>query len=447
MSKKLDVQQLPAVTGLKQARIDEYQGPWAIEPQAGAALHRILEATDFAEHVRQYREQTERQDAQPEQAAGDRPGRYGYELQDGVAVVRLEGTLMKQESSFGGTSTVAARRAIKNAAADPNVGAIMLVFDSPGGTSAGTGDLADAVAEAAKLKPTMAYCEDCCCSAAYFVASQADRVLANAGATVGSIGTYMVVRDLSGMYAANGIKVHVVRAGKQKGVGTPGTELTAEQLTDLQRHVEEVNAQFKAAVMRGRKLNAEQIEALADGGVHVGQAAIEKKLIDGVASWEQALGELQQKLPRRKGTTKMDEKKAATSQEIRQACGGATAEFILAQTDKGATLAEATAAYIVEQNTKLTALGEQVKTLQTEKATLQTQLDELKANAGKGRGAAPLKESGKQTGGGEDVVQRFEDAVKAEMAASGKSRHEAVAAVFRKDDALRQEYVAAKNAA
>src|SRR3990167_3002850 len=72
----------------------------------------------------------------------DTSGNTLYEVQDGVALLDLSGPMMKQQSKFGGVGTVKAREALRKAVADPNVGAVMMRIDSPGGSYAGTQELA-----------------------------------------------------------------------------------------------------------------------------------------------------------------------------------------------------------------------------------------------------------------------------------------------------------------
>src|SRR5581483_9650939 len=109
-----------------------------------------------------------------------------------------QGMLMKGQSSMGGTSTVMARRDIRQAVADQDVAGILLAIDSPGGTVAGTDDLAAEVRQARTSKPVWAAIDDLGASAAYWVASQTQRVTVNSPtALVGSIGTLQVIRDLS----------------------------------------------------------------------------------------------------------------------------------------------------------------------------------------------------------------------------------------------------------
>jgi signal peptide peptidase SppA len=426
----------------RSARIDEYFDTWNIDETRGGSLEQQIRSCDWTAHLREFEtKHAERQ------AAGDSASRLGYTVQNGVAVLELEGTLMKQESSFGGTSTVAARRALSNAVRDPNVMGVLLKIDSPGGTAAGTGDLADAVADAGKTKPVWAFCEDCCCSAAYFIASQASKIYANAGATVGSIGTYMVVRDLSGAYAANGVKVHVVRAGKHKGTGTAGAEVTAEQLAELQRYVDQVNGGFVAAVARGRQMTSEQAAELADGRVHVGSAAQALKLIDGVQSWDRTLADFTKLVQQKTGGKRMDPNQGAekaTITDLRQACQGATDTFLLAQLERGATVNGALQAFVAEQRQKLEALQADVTKLTKERDDLKAQVEQLEQ---KKPGSKPLQENKNppNDGAGETQLQQFERLVD-DMVKAGKQRHEAVAAVCRANPELRQAWVDSTNA-
>ena len=132
----------------------------------------------------------------------------GYEITEtGVAVIAISGILEKRQTHH-------VRSLLRNATEDERVVGILLVIDSPGGTVAGTADLAASIRSAAKVKPVHAFVEDLAASAAYWAASQAGKVFANTNtAMVGSIGTYAVLIDSSEMANKAGIKVHVIRAG------------------------------------------------------------------------------------------------------------------------------------------------------------------------------------------------------------------------------------------
>jgi signal peptide peptidase SppA len=239
--------------------LDQWFGLWAMEEARFWSAYEFLRRLDLHLHLSSGAVQAAQQ-----QAATS--GKL-FEQRDGIALIGIHGRMMKQASSLSdGTSTVLARRQIRAAAADADVKAILLHIDSPGGTAAGTADLAADVSVAGNQKPVWSFVEDLDASAAYWVASQSQRVSANATALVGSIGTYGVVYDMSGAAAMEGVKAFVVRAGKFKGMGTPGTEVTQEQLAEMQRTVDGLNEHFLAGVAGGRKLSATRSASWPTGG-------------------------------------------------------------------------------------------------------------------------------------------------------------------------------------
>lgn len=276
--------------------VDQYFGYWVMVEDHFRALADFARNVDLHVHLSS--------DAQANaQAAADRQRNYATTA-DGIAVVPLTGTLMKQVSSMGrGTSTVLARQAVRKAMQDPAVRAIVLKIDSPGGTVSGSSDLGDDIHAARNAKPTWAYIEDLGASGAYWQASQAEQIYANANALVGSIGTYGVVQDFSAQAEKLGVTVHVIRAGDHKGVGVPGAKITAEHIAALQREINELNDIFLKAVARGRGLDIAAVRKLADGTLHVGAKARDVGLIDNVGSFDSMLSDLRSSLSQ--GTSQM----------------------------------------------------------------------------------------------------------------------------------------------
>lgn len=268
-------------------RPDQLFGVWAIEP---ARLEGLVEA------VRSIDLNAARA------AAADGPSDgSGYELLvGGIALISLAGPLTKYTTSFqsvlGGSSTLLARNAVRQASRDPQVRGIMLKIDSPGGTVAGTGDLADAVRAANSRKPVHAYIEDQAGSAAFYIASAAGRVSANPTGWVGGIGCFARLEDTSGAAAAAGVKVHIVSSGGVKGGGAAGAPITEEALAEAQRVIDEMAGQFVAAVAKGRGIPIGRVRELADGRMHVAAQAQGLGLIDAVGSWDDALKALRSKM-------------------------------------------------------------------------------------------------------------------------------------------------------
>jgi protease-4 len=223
-----------------------------------------------------------------------------YSQVDDIALIRIVDQMSKAPSSMGGTSTILTRRAIRQALADEEITSLLLAIDSPGGMVAGTMELAEEVRRASEKKPVSAHIEDLGASAAYWVASQAQRITATVITQVGSIGVLAEVWDESGVAEKMGLKVHVVSTGPYKGLGAPGTPVTDELLQEVDAIVQGIGAQFFRDVQQGRKLSNPRLAAVTTGQVWLAPQALELGLIDGIESFEQAL-EAAGKMRRRRG--------------------------------------------------------------------------------------------------------------------------------------------------
>jgi signal peptide peptidase SppA len=274
--------------------LDQYAGVWCVEPLRFMRQLEILQKIDLRQHV---------------SSASQRDTETDYTVSSGgIAQIRIAGTMTKYGSSMSSAgSTIVARRKINKAASDPEVKGILLEIESPGGTSAGTQELADAVHKAAQIKAVYGSIEDIGASAAYYVASQATRVFANEPAVVGSIGTFLVVQDSSGESAQSGVTVHVIKAGEFKGLGVPGTPVTESQLAYLQELINAQNELFVQSVMRGRRRADGEVRSWADGRVFMAKDALAMGLIDGIATAEQVMAELRKETRKLKGTLMSDE--------------------------------------------------------------------------------------------------------------------------------------------
>lgn len=214
-----------------------------------------------------------------------------YQVENGVAVIPISGPMMKGDSKYGGANTVAVRQALRAALADNQVKAIMLHVDSPGGTVAGTDELARDVAKANATKPVHAHIDDLGASAAYWVASQARRITAGPAAEIGSIGVYAVIEDSSAAAAASGVRVRVVSTGPMKGAMEPGTEITDAQIAYVQERVDEMNRHFQSAIVRGRgeRMTRDDLATASDGRVFGATDARKLGLIDRVQTFDDAM--------------------------------------------------------------------------------------------------------------------------------------------------------------
>lgn len=197
----------------------------------------------------------------------------------GVASILLRGVCGRHLSELamacGGCDVDRVADAVRAANLDPEVRAIVLNCDSPGGSVAGVADCARAVR--GSEKPVVAFCGDLCASAAYWIASQADYIVCGETAELGSVGVYCAFLDESKAYDKAGLRVDVIASGGNKGAGTRGTSLTEEQRDLLQAQIDQLAEIFKAAVVSARPDIA---ATLFDGRCIVGEAAVHAGFAD-----------------------------------------------------------------------------------------------------------------------------------------------------------------------
>lgn len=212
--------------------------------------------------------------------------RYYMTIVDGVAIVTISGMITKYPTWFPTCPSSVIRSLLNTALEDPRVFGCLLRINSPGGQVSGTRELANDVKKFGQSKPIVAYVDDLCCSAAYWVASQADYIVSNATGFTGSIGTYCIMSDYSQAMEQAGVKVHVIRAGEYKGSGEFGTKILDSHLMELQRQVDGLNAFFLEAVSQGRNLSGVALEQVTDGRAHLAADAKSLGLIDEVRDFE-----------------------------------------------------------------------------------------------------------------------------------------------------------------
>lgn len=228
-----------------------------------------------------------------------------YAVEDGVAIISIDGPMMKGRSKFGGASTLDARERIREAMRDDKVGAVLLRIDSPGGHVAGTQELFNDIKRLSDNKPTHAFIEDLGASAAYWAAVGARSVSANETAQVGSIGVYTVLEDLSGVAEKRGIKVHVVATGDLKGGGARGAALTDGVKDEARKTVESMGAIFFQAVRSRRAITDSDWADVSRGGVFLAREAMAKGLIDQVESIDEAYTRLRDRAKAERARTNL----------------------------------------------------------------------------------------------------------------------------------------------
>jgi len=270
-----------------------YCEPWLIEPSAHRVLCQILEAHMAGGEVELAARMRGDMLAAAKTEAKEKQDEKPYAVQDGVAIVPLQGVIGRRvgmlERSSGVTDIDAFSRAVAQAAGDNAVKAILLDVDSPGGTVGGVQAAADAVRKASETKHTLAFTGGMMASAAYWVASGAEAIYADQTAVVGSIGVYAQVLDTSPADEMKGYRTQVFASGKYKGAGAPGTALTEAQREQIQERVNDLAAVFKADV---RRFNPAISDDAMQGQTFTGAKAQAAGLVNSVASFAKAFQDL-----------------------------------------------------------------------------------------------------------------------------------------------------------
>ena len=216
-----------------------------------------------------------------------------------VAVIPIHGTLVRRTSGIEAESGLASYTGIAAqldaALASPEIAAILLDIDSPGGESGGVFDLADRIRAASEVKPVWAVANDMAFSAAYALASAATRVFVARTGGVGSIGVIAMHVDQSVKDAQDGVRYTAVFAGERKNDLNPHEPISNEAHAVLKAEVDRIYDLFVETVARHRGLDADAVRA-TEAGLFFGPDAVATGLADAVGSLDDALTQLTQSL-------------------------------------------------------------------------------------------------------------------------------------------------------
>jgi len=211
-----------------------------------------------------------------------------YLRKDGVAYVPLHGTIVNRagfiERASGAVSPQTVQEQLRSAAADEEVGRIVLSIDSPGGTVAGTMPTANAVAEVAGEKEVVAVAENTVASAAYWIGSHATRLVVGKGAQVGSIGVIAVHRDYTGHLEEEGIESTIVRIQGDKALGHPEEPLSDEAREQWEERLSGYYDLFVEAVAGSRGIDENTLREDIGSRSYLGREAVELGLADEIGS-------------------------------------------------------------------------------------------------------------------------------------------------------------------
>lgn len=208
---------------------------------------------------------------------------------DKIGVVDLEGVILSPK-------TVVSQ--LKKFAEDDSIKAIILHVNSPGGGVAASEEIyrevkriRDGEKDGDKKKLIVASVETVGASGAYYIASATNKIYADNGSIVGSIGVIAQWVNYAELLKWAKLKDMTMKAGEFKDTGNPARDLTPAEQAYLQGLIDNMHTQFIQAVATGRSAKVEDIRALANGKVWTGEQALPLKLIDSLGDFETAVKE------------------------------------------------------------------------------------------------------------------------------------------------------------
>lgn len=214
-----------------------------------------------------------------------------------VAVLPITGVLQNRagamEESSGVVGVNKLQATFRALVADPEIKAIVLDVNSPGGSVYGIPEFAQAIFEARAVKPVVAVANHGAFSAGFWLFAAAGESYISPSGQVGSVGVVRMHQDVSEMAAKEGVKTTFIHAGKHKVEGNPFEPLSAESLAYLQGETEKFYGVFVGDLARFRGVSRAHVEAhFGQGRVFWAKDAVAAGMADGVRTMEQVLAKL-----------------------------------------------------------------------------------------------------------------------------------------------------------
>src|SRR5215475_12024552 len=212
--------------------------------------------------------------------SGNESGQFGFS--DRVQVVDVEGELVESRTIL---------EQLKRYEDSNSVKAILLNVDSPGGGVAASQEIYTEIKRLREKKDkiVVAYLSSTGASGAYYISCAANKIVANPGTIVGSIGVIAEWVNYADLLEWAKLKNIIFKTGEFKDTGSPTRPITENERRYFQGLIDDMYVQFLEAVAAGRKLDLQEVRAMADGRVFTGRAAKDRKLIDETGNFQDAV--------------------------------------------------------------------------------------------------------------------------------------------------------------
>jgi protease-4 len=207
------------------------------------------------------------------------PGNF-KSFEDHIARIRIDGLITGDQPTLDLLEKVAANTKVKG---------VILRIDSPGGTTAGSEAIYEAVRVIAKDKPVVAVMDTVAASGGYITAIAADRIVARGNTITGSIGVIFSFPEVSKLLDTLGIRIEELKSGELKAEPSPYRPVSDKVRAVSMEMVKDGYDWFTGLVAERRGLDIARVRELADGRVYTGRQAIAVKLIDALGGEDVAV--------------------------------------------------------------------------------------------------------------------------------------------------------------
>jgi protease IV len=181
---------------------------------------------------------------------------------------------------------------IQKAKDNKNIKGVLFVVDSPGGAVAPSVELAYAIKELKEIKPVVVYASGVIASGSYYASIWANKIIANPGSMVGSIGVIMQGVNAEELMKKIGVSTQTVKAGKYKESGTPTRKWFDYEEKQLQSVIDDTYNMFVSDVASARNLDIKNQTIFADAKIFTSKQAKAVGLVDEVATLSYAQNSL-----------------------------------------------------------------------------------------------------------------------------------------------------------
>ncbi|ACL57430.1 S49 family peptidase [Methylobacterium nodulans] len=282
---------------------------------------------------------------------------------DGVAIITMVGELVNRGAWVGASSGLISYEGfayqMRMAAADLRTKSILLDLESPGGEAVGAFEAAEVVRQVAAQKPVTALVNGMAASAAYAIASAANRIVTIPTGISGSIGVVLCHLDFSEWLKAEGLKPTLIFAGDHKVDANPYEPLPDDVRANLQAEVEGFYGKFVETVAKGRtNLDETKIRG-TQARCFMGEEAVAAGLVDAVGTLEEVLADLSAAPA---GRSTQSRSNGASMSDDKTVPGATASGFTQADLDKARTeghaagLAEGTRAGATAERERISAI-------------------------------------------------------------------------------------------